>query len=734
MAIPSKKNIDFDVYERQDPKTRVDWGAQAAKITKTFEGIRDERQGRKDLLEKNITEQQAALNDIGQYDSQTLRQVALDSSQQSADELARKAALMRAGKIKPNDLMKFKSNQSSGWTLFKKNAEQWDSKFQELTKRTDDGLNSKAERELAELTSSFGNLKNMKFLTDDEGNMAYARTDDDGNILTGESVSANEMTNLLNQRINSYKASDAANAQGKKIGVLVTEMLTENGINATIRSDARSRAESDFLGGAKAQETLNLFAKEMTSNPSNLAVMMVDNNMVNGVQYENNYIGGPADEGDMHAGYTGEASKNPFIKWAWNGNEYVPQVTEEQRTAGDQYAEDLIKATLDIKIGVDTKGMNEKDQESAAGIADRKLNEEIDASGQSVNMLVTGDPAAAEAAAKDLISSFENLENIERVVDANGKVIAFNIQVREPGEDGKLLQVDPIKTTDSKGNAKTPDQLNREIFKLVGAKGTYDAWYKRNKDSIGENVGQGSIVSKRAAPVIERTIQPNEVLIPGADGKLGRQSYTDFFASKEGGNLGNSISSDPISMDYNEDVVKAFNNLIKSRNFIPKDLKTQLDDAGKKYEAEINGDKLTITIGDETIIYADVFSDDTDITINDKSPVNKETGGTSGIAKQIFDAVNRQLKRSVTKTESTIPQSEVQTVAPSDVRLKKNISKVGISPNGYNIYNFEYINQFKYGTGIYQGVMAQEVPHAQITVGDYYHVDYDKLDVTFKKI
>ena len=109
MAIPSKKNINFDVYERQDPKTQVDWGAQASKITKTFEGIRDERQGRKDLLEKNIEEQRVALNDIGEYDSKTLRQVALDSSQQSADELARKADLMRRGILKPNDLMKFKS-------------------------------------------------------------------------------------------------------------------------------------------------------------------------------------------------------------------------------------------------------------------------------------------------------------------------------------------------------------------------------------------------------------------------------------------------------------------------------------------------------------------------------------------------------------------------------------------------------------------------------------------------
>ena len=71
---------------------------------------------------------------------------------------------------------------------------------------------------------------------------------------------------------------------------------------------------------------------------------------------------------------------------------------------------------------------------------------------------------------------------------------------------------------------------------------------------------------------------------------------------------------------------------------------------------------------------------------------------------------------------------------PSDRRLKRNINKVGISEKGYNIYTFEYKDVEKHGKGLYQGVMAQEVPHAQVKIGDYYHVNYSKLDVEFKKL
>lgn len=68
----------------------------------------------------------------------------------------------------------------------------------------------------------------------------------------------------------------------------------------------------------------------------------------------------------------------------------------------------------------------------------------------------------------------------------------------------------------------------------------------------------------------------------------------------------------------------------------------------------------------------------------------------------------------------------------SDRRLKKNISKIGKSTSGLNIYEFDYINK----EGTYQGVMSNEVPKEAVLVSDdgYDMVDYSKVDVDFKRI
>jgi hypothetical protein len=70
----------------------------------------------------------------------------------------------------------------------------------------------------------------------------------------------------------------------------------------------------------------------------------------------------------------------------------------------------------------------------------------------------------------------------------------------------------------------------------------------------------------------------------------------------------------------------------------------------------------------------------------------------------------------------------------SDRSLKKNIKKVGESPSGLNIYNFEFKNP-KYGKGVFQGVMSDEVPQKAVIEKDGYDsVNYSMLDVEFKKI
>ena len=71
----------------------------------------------------------------------------------------------------------------------------------------------------------------------------------------------------------------------------------------------------------------------------------------------------------------------------------------------------------------------------------------------------------------------------------------------------------------------------------------------------------------------------------------------------------------------------------------------------------------------------------------------------------------------------------------SDRRLKKNIKLIGKSNSGLNIYMFEYIDKI-FGSGIYQGVMSDEIPqYAVIKYADGYdRVDYSKIDVDFKQI
>jgi len=76
--------------------------------------------------------------------------------------------------------------------------------------------------------------------------------------------------------------------------------------------------------------------------------------------------------------------------------------------------------------------------------------------------------------------------------------------------------------------------------------------------------------------------------------------------------------------------------------------------------------------------------------------------------------------------------SNSQFLGSSDLRLKKNISKIGKSESGLNIYEFNYIDK----KGTYQGVMSNEVPKEAVLVdiNGYDLVDYSKLDVDFKRI
>ena len=84
---------------------------------------------------------------------------------------------------------------------------------------------------------------------------------------------------------------------------------------------------------------------------------------------------------------------------------------------------------------------------------------------------------------------------------------------------------------------------------------------------------------------------------------------------------------------------------------------------------------------------------------------------------------------------NTAPAGQEYGAMRSDVRLKENITKVGNSPSGINIYEWNYIGN----TQRYRGVMAQEIlerhPEAVALQPDgYLSVYYGKIDVNMERV
>jgi hypothetical protein len=129
------------------------------------------------------------------------------------------------------------------------------------------------------------------------------------------------------------------------------------------------------------------------------------------------------------------------------------------------------------------------------------------------------------------------------------------------------------------------------------------------------------------------------------------------------------------------------------------------------------------------------FIDNISIGLDSIQTQNSNTV-VSGVGLGVGASTNNQFNTFALAIEDnfTIAISEF---TPSDSRLKTNINKISVSNSGINIYTFEFIDK---PNEVYQGIIAQELigtkfeSATKIESDGYYHVDYSKLDVEFKKI
>lgn len=111
-----------------------------------------------------------------------------------------------------------------------------------------------------------------------------------------------------------------------------------------------------------------------------------------------------------------------------------------------------------------------------------------------------------------------------------------------------------------------------------------------------------------------------------------------------------------------------------------------------------------------------------------------QLGTSAQNATQLKNAYQQAKAQSKAQTYNTVGQlgsMAIMAVMMSDRRVKHDIKKVGVSPQGTNIYEFKY----NHVDGTYRGVMADEVPWAtEESNNGYKMVDYTKVDVEFERV
>tara|TARA_R100000278_G_scaffold28063_3_gene25519 strand:- start:26672 stop:28522 length:1851 start_codon:yes stop_codon:yes gene_type:complete len=501
----AKKNIDFDVYERQDPASTVDWGKAAKDIADSFQGVVDEREKRKGEIEKAYQDQQKALNDIGEYDNPTIQQFVMNGGQDAANKNLDFYNLMKRGLVKPEDYEMFKHNQKTGFDLMKKNAANFDKKFQEYTQRVQDGTGAPGEEWIGKQLEGFAKLNNMQLESDPEtGNMVMLKIDPEtGEPIPGSSMSVQHMTLMMEQKIDNFDVGEATTGIKNELGKIITADFELRGITGTVTTEERSRAETEFFATEDGQKFLNLKAQQMISNPYNQQSMMMNAGLTteDGTAFQ---IGSQEEYDKWNEENPDNESNNPYLVMEFGeDNVYRPKFNEAQNKIAEDYAKDQITSALDVKESVSAQKI-QKTQQYAPEYVYKRGDEKKDmlAIGKNVNLLTSGDPRQRKAAAEAI--GAETGADIQVVVDDNGVTTEFIIT--KPGETAKRIsafaedengQPDP-------NQPLTVDELNRSIYEHAVDGSNYDQWLDAG-GVVGKDVGTGGVDVKQAGQRIDYT-------------------------------------------------------------------------------------------------------------------------------------------------------------------------------------------------------------------------------------
>tara|TARA_R110001592_G_scaffold115086_1_gene315328 strand:- start:9021 stop:11312 length:2292 start_codon:yes stop_codon:yes gene_type:complete len=756
-----RQAVDPKLYQRKtEYEADVDYGAEISKITEPIGLEIANREAQKDKIQSDYEAVEEQLQNF-EFDQESDNSaLVLDLVNKAKAANYNNNQLVINGKIPPIDGQKRQARISNQMKEAGKANKTWNENLENKSKRATDLISAPSEIAATDAINQFSNTKGLQSYVDDTGNIWTYRADtrkeiedpdNPGQMIKNPDFNKtpdfktqpgkfiaysriNEQMQYESNRAN-FDVGAIIGAKNKELGNFITSM----GLKTTVDGvTGRSVLTKKSLAAINSNSDLKKLWDTYKENTSN--TLTYDNEAVANILALNEGYQIVLSQEDFDELKKTDPELRDDQMILMNTLESPPTFTfKGGQDVATNAAKDVVKNQIDVDMGfVEERSSTQFPPGSDVDGSDEKENQLGYAN--DVNNIMSADSSTASAVSQDRINNMN-----DQFKDAGSKERITQIE-RDPNfifiakRNGKDVTID--KYEKDKNGAYITDKprsekdVAREVYRNILPKDakdkSFDQWYKEAQEQgfsftprmIQDPDDKNKMIKNpkfKGDELTSTSLDYEEKGLYRSD-----EDYTNPLDATSG-TIGDEFASIP---DENNNYIKAATVVEKAFKRGTDGLKgvdgkgldvavTTIDDSGATntiqltFTDPVTGKRLTKDFKydkDNAKLKSEVEAEINSIRQNYDNKYKGSSRGGKGIGRN-----------------SSIP-------APSDIRLKENITLVGKSKQGNNIYTWNYKNQKLHGKGLYEGVIAQEVLWATVLVDNYLYVDYSKIDVDFNKI
>jgi hypothetical protein len=318
---------------------QINWGEVGQKMTNAISAEIQDRQSRKDEIDKQLNDYQKNLLDQPQGTNAEVNRFMGDFTSDAGDAMRQAERLLKGGNLSERDFYKFRANANQGTDLMFQAAKNFNEGYDESMRRFADGESQSKENWMRQQTEGYLNFANNgAYINPLTGEVNVARRNKEtGEISTkpGDFANVSELVQQSKAKYNKFDLQGSINASVKGL----TQRLVQDSDGTTTKQFYQ--ALQDGTLGEAEQKLLNDAKRDLvdsyTVNPDNVSSILTENVGVSpsGTSYDFTY-----DEE--------EAKKNDHLILVNpdGTNNFDTPNGKKQLAAAKKYAEGQFEASL----------------------------------------------------------------------------------------------------------------------------------------------------------------------------------------------------------------------------------------------------------------------------------------------------------------------------------------------------------------------------------------------------